>query len=60
MHNKRIVHRDLKLRNIVFDGKGENGILKIIDFGESELIQNPNDDDVRFCGTFYYMPPGIL
>eukprot|EP01084_Bolivina_argentea_P029585 54934_1 len=35
MHNKNICHRDLKPNNIVFN---ENNILKIIDFGHSEVI----------------------
>ena len=44
MHSKKIVHRDLKCNNIVFDRPGDynNATLKIIDFGCSEYIKNKN------------------
>ena len=62
MHSKEVVHRDLKLRNIVFDDKGKHGKLKIIDFGLSEIInnQNKNDLDNTVYGTLYYLAPGTL
>jgi len=35
MHKNHIVHRDLKLENILFKDKSPNAELKIIDFGLS-------------------------
>ena len=57
MHKHHIVHRDIKCKNLLLDEKGK---LKIIDFGSSELITNPNAIDDRIVGTLHYMPPEIL
>jgi len=58
MHSRNIVHQDLKLINLVFSKPGLNGILKVIDVGDSMIV----DDDktyYRFAGTRTYMPPEI-
>jgi len=58
-HQRNIVHRDLKLANIVFSKPGIAGTLKIVDFGEALLI----DDDAtssECCGTIHYMPPEVV
>merc|ERR1711933_116973 len=34
MHSLNIVHRDLKLHNMVFDKNGIDGVLQLIDFGD--------------------------
>ena len=62
MHNKQIVHRDLKCKNIVFDRPGRDATLKIIDFGFSEYIhkKDATSEDTKFCGTRQYMPPGLV
>ena len=57
MHSKNIVHRDLKCNNIVFDRPGDDAILKIIDFGNSELITNPDAIDPYMIGSLHYLPP---
>ena len=51
LHSKGIVHRDLKLNNIMFDGD----CLKLIDFGESEFIHDPNQIDNELIGTLHYL-----
>ena len=48
-----IIHRDLKLENILFF----NGILKIIDFGSSSEIL---DFRTTFIGTPTYLAPEII
>ena len=62
MHSNYIVHRDLTCRNIVFDRPGKDGVLKVIDFGLSEIIhkENENEIDDNYCGTLYYLAPGIF
>lgn len=37
-HANKVVHRDLKPSNIMFSRKGDNSVIKIIDFGASELL----------------------
>ena len=54
-HKKNVVHRDIKLENILLD---ENNKIRIIDFGFS--IQIPKTRKLNiFCGTPSYMAPEI-
>ncbi|GMH38279.1 hypothetical protein BSKO_06163 [Bryopsis sp. KO-2023] len=55
MHSKGIVHRDLKLKNILM----HNGSVKLSDFGLSQVLMD--DDQVRFaCGTIDHMAPELF
>lgn len=55
MHDNNVVHRDLKLENVLID---ENKIVKIIDFGFSTNIKP--DRKLQFsCGTPHYMSPQL-
>ena len=56
LHEQGIVHRDLKLENIMVDG---NGYLKIIDFGLSTLLTE-NQVATTQCGTPEYYAPEML
>lgn len=54
-HQKSIVHRDIKLENILLEGR----VPKLIDFGFSTTFQV--DRKVKmFCGTPSYMAPEIV
>ena len=55
-HSKNIVHRDLKLENIIID---DNKNIKIIDFGFS-IVVSPDKTLNIFCGTPSYMAPEIV
>ena len=55
MHNQNIVHRDIKLENVLFD---QSHNAKLIDFGFSVYAK---DKKLRmFCGTPSYMAPEIV
>jgi serine/threonine protein kinase len=54
-HSRSIIHRDLKLENILFKDE-ERKKIKIIDFGVSGFIQNEKSK----CGTLRYMPPEVI
>jgi serine/threonine protein kinase len=57
LHAHNIVHRDIKLENLLLDTSSSN--LKIIDFGFS--LYNPQDKKIAsFCGTPTYMAPEIV
>jgi serine/threonine protein kinase len=57
VHAKGVLHRDIKLDNILLDGKG---IIKIGDFGVSRIVTNINDKMTEQCGTPAYIAPEIL
>lgn len=56
LHDRHIVHRDVKLENLLLD---ENGTVKIIDFGFSTIVP-PGKRLKIFCGTPSYMAPEIV
>jgi serine/threonine protein kinase len=57
MHRNSIVHRDLKIENILIDRAGRN--IKIIDFGLSNLFC-PERRLTTYCGSLYFAAPELL
>ena len=57
IHSKKIVHRDIKLENILID---LNNKIKICDFGIGRILKNEKQLLYDKCGTPMYMAPEIL
>ncbi|CAO2650716.1 Nn.00g020080.m01.CDS01 [Neocucurbitaria sp. VM-36] len=55
-HRNSIVHRDLKIENILISKTGD---IKIIDFGLSNLF-SPRNQLKTFCGSLYFAAPELL
>ncbi|XP_055269929.1 serine/threonine-protein kinase Nek11 isoform X4 [Moschus berezovskii] len=56
MHERKILHRDLKSKNIFL----KNNKLKIGDFGVSRLLMGSCDLATTLTGTPHYMSPEVL
>lgn len=56
IHRNSIVHRDLKIENILID---ENDNVKLIDFGLSNFYDNKTLLNT-FCGSLYFAAPELL
>ena len=58
-HSRGVIHRDLKLENVIFKNKGEKNrdefFIKVIDFGIAGVEQDKVDS-----GTLAYMSPECL
>ena len=57
IHEQNIVHRDIKLENLLID---LNNNIKICDFGIGRKIKSKNQLLHDQCGTLMYMAPEIL
>ncbi|KAJ7074740.1 CAMK/CAMKL/Kin1 protein kinase [Mycena amicta] len=55
-HRNSVVHRDLKIENILIS---QSGNIKIIDFGLSNLY-DPAAHLATFCGSLYFAAPELL
>ena len=60
IHKYGILHRDLKLENILIDDRNSNELnIKLIDFGLSKVVlENKNTNECY--GTFLYSAPEVL
>ncbi|XP_069061551.1 serine/threonine-protein kinase Nek3-like isoform X2 [Pleurodeles waltl] len=56
IHNKRVLHRDIKSKNIFLT---QHGQIKLGDFGSARLLLSPKAFACTYVGTPYYVPPEI-
>lgn len=59
MHKKEIIHRDLKLENVMVDIEDGELICKLTDFGFSSLLDSEGIAS-GYCGTLKHMAPEIV
>lgn len=57
IHDRKIVHRDLKSQNVFLNGMN---MIKLGDFGISKILNHTHDMLTSFVGTWYYISPEIL
>jgi len=58
MHRQGLVHRDIKLENIVYESRDRERV-KLIDFGFCTVWEEHMPPMSRYCGTERYMAPEV-
>jgi len=56
-HSKGIIHRDIKLENILMDATGH---VTLIDFGLCDITSYPGQESEKFCGSMDYVAPEVV
>jgi len=56
LHSKGIMHRDLKLENVMIDAEG---FVKIIDYGLAKMLKS-DELAMSYCGTPEYLAPEMI
>lgn len=58
-HNSKVIHRDLKLENILFSSKSSS-TLKIVDFGIAGICAGGANGERSDAGSLLYIAPEVL
>lgn len=59
IHSQGIVHRDLKLENLLYYDDAEDSRIMVADFGLSDWVSVLEDGSSPICGTPGYMAPEV-
>ena len=59
LHSYGIIHRDIKLDNVLMIDESDDSDVKIVDFGLSKLV-GPNELCVEPYGTYGFVAPEVL
>jgi serine/threonine-protein kinase ULK/ATG1 len=59
LHEHSIMHRDLKLGNLLLSSKHPGAVVKLADFGLARRLRE-DEKTSTYCGTLHYMAPEIL
>lgn len=59
LYLNNIIHRDLKLQNILLTEKSETAMIKLADFGLAKRYETDEDLFETACGTPIYMAPEV-
>jgi len=60
LHSKSIIHRDIKMENVIFESKDPDACIKVIDFGLSKKYKYKGDIMTERVGTLYSMSPQTM
>lgn len=60
VHDRRILHRDIKSQNVLLTGKDGRTAAKLADFGISKFLEGPNALARTVVGTPYYLSPEMV
>lgn len=58
LHNQNILHKDLKLENVLYRMEGPHIVINLIDYGFSKV--DPSRDSQHVSGTLPYIAPELL
>ena len=59
-HSKDIVHRDLKLENLLLASQLNDHEIKLADFGFATFVKDDHHSLIQYCGTRGYIAPEIV
>lgn len=57
LHSMRIIHRDIKLQNLLYDAQYN---IKLCDFGLSAQITEEDEKRMTVCGTAGFLSPEVI
>jgi len=57
LHEKRMIHRDIKAGNILFN---KDGHIKLADFGVSAVLASHDQKCSTLAGTYHWMAPEVI